>query len=66
MLRGKLEQFGIFECLHLMNQAARDVHAIARLQFELLDDLGSISLHHPDFKPPGAQVKRFCLYLVEM
>jgi hypothetical protein len=66
MLRGELEQFGIFECLHLMNQTARDVHTIASFQFELFDDLGIISLHHPDFKPPGAQVKRFCFNLVEM
>ena len=42
VLRGKFNQLGVFQCLHLVHQPNRDIHAFAGMQFELLDLLTAV------------------------
>jgi len=66
VLGRELEQFGIFERFHLMDEARRDIHALARRHLEFVNHVGISGILDPDLEPAGAKKERFGLELMEM
>ena len=66
MLRRELQQLGVFERQHLMDQAPRHVHAFAGLKLEFLYRRRLGRFLYEYLEPAGAQVERFGLELVKV
>ena len=64
VLGRELVQLGVLERLHLMDQADRNVHALAGFQDELLDRFRLRRFLDAYYQAPRAQIKRFGLELV--